>query len=66
LPLAGGSRFTVAGTDLLPEINREPNWRMALWSFGRRYLIDIAEVSWAVDGRKSCPRFPASKIRSSG
>jgi hypothetical protein len=23
----------VAGTDLLPEVNREPNWRMALLVF---------------------------------
>jgi ZIP family zinc transporter/zinc and cadmium transporter len=33
LPLAGGVTLYVAGTDLLPEINREPNWRMALLVF---------------------------------
>jgi zinc and cadmium transporter len=33
LPLAGGVTLYVAGTDLLPEINRQPNWRMALLVF---------------------------------
>src|SRR2546429_2332206 len=33
LPLAGGVTLYVAGTDLLPEVNREPNWRMALLVF---------------------------------
>jgi len=33
LPLAGGVTLYVAGTDLLPEINREPNWRVALLVF---------------------------------
>jgi ZIP family zinc transporter/zinc and cadmium transporter len=33
LPLAGGVTLYVAGTDLLPEINREPNWRMAFLVF---------------------------------
>jgi zinc and cadmium transporter len=33
LPLAGGVTLYVAGTDLLPEVNRVPNWRMALLVF---------------------------------
>src|SRR2546425_4786306 len=33
LPLAGGVTVYVAGTDLLPEVNREPNWRIALLVF---------------------------------
>jgi zinc and cadmium transporter len=33
LPLAGGVTLYVAGTDLLPEVNREPNWRLALLVF---------------------------------
>ena len=33
LPLAGGVTVYVAATDLLPEVNREPNWRMALLVF---------------------------------
>src|ERR1700720_3113499 len=33
LPLAGGVTLYVAGTDLLPEGNREPNWRMGLLVF---------------------------------
>jgi ZIP family zinc transporter/zinc and cadmium transporter len=33
LPLAGGVTLYVAGTDLLPEVNRQPNWRMALLVF---------------------------------
>jgi ZIP family zinc transporter/zinc and cadmium transporter len=31
--LAGGVTLYVAGTDLLPEINREPNWRKAFLVF---------------------------------
>jgi zinc and cadmium transporter len=30
LPIAGGVTLYVAATDLLPEVNREPGWRMAL------------------------------------
>ena len=30
LPLSGGVTVYVAATDLLPEVNREPNWRLAL------------------------------------
>ncbi len=33
LPISGGVTLYVAGTDLLPEVNREPNWRMALLVF---------------------------------
>jgi len=33
LPLAGGVTLYVAGTDLLPEVNREPNWRKAFLVF---------------------------------
>ena len=33
LPLSGGVSVYVAATDLLPEVNREPNWRMALLVF---------------------------------
>lgn len=33
LPLSAGVTLYVAATDLLPEVNREPNWRMALLVF---------------------------------
>lgn len=33
LPLSGGVTLYVAATDLLPEVNREPNWRMAFLVF---------------------------------
>src|ERR1700687_2101871 len=33
LPLSGGVTLYVAATDLLPEVHREPNWRMALLVF---------------------------------
>ena len=33
LPLSGGVTVYVAATDLLPEVNRHPNWRMALLVF---------------------------------
>lgn len=33
LPLSGGVTLYVAATDLLPEVNREPNWKMALLVF---------------------------------
>jgi zinc and cadmium transporter len=33
LPLSGGVTMYVAATDLLPEVNREPNWRMAMLVF---------------------------------
>ena len=33
LPLSGGVTLYVAATDLLPEVNKEPRWRMALLVF---------------------------------
>jgi zinc and cadmium transporter len=33
LPLSGGVTLYVAATDLLPEVNKEPSWRMALLVF---------------------------------
>src|SRR6266568_2307099 len=33
LPLSGGVTLYVASTDLLPEVNREPGWRVALLVF---------------------------------
>ena len=33
LPLSGGVTLYVAATDLLPEVNREPNWRVAVLVF---------------------------------
>jgi ZIP family zinc transporter/zinc and cadmium transporter len=33
LPLSGGVTAYVAATDLLPEVNREPNWKMAALVF---------------------------------
>ena len=33
LPMSGGVTLYVAASDLLPEVNREPNWRMALLVF---------------------------------
>jgi zinc and cadmium transporter len=33
LPVSGGVTLYVAATDLLPEVNREPNWRIALLVF---------------------------------
>lgn len=43
LPLAGGVTLYVAGTDLLPEINREPNWRMALLVFSGVAILLILQ-----------------------
>jgi zinc and cadmium transporter len=33
LPLSGGVTLYVAATDLLPEVNKEPNWRLAMLVF---------------------------------
>lgn len=33
LPVSGGVTLYVAATDLLPEVNKEPNWRIALLVF---------------------------------
>jgi len=38
LPISGGVTLYVAATDLLPEVNREPGWRMA-------FLVSIGVVS---------------------
>jgi ZIP family zinc transporter/zinc and cadmium transporter len=43
LPLAGGVTLYVAGTDLLPEINREPNWRIALLVFAGVAILLILQ-----------------------
>ena len=43
LPLAGGVTLYVAGTDLLPEINREPNWRVALLVFAGVAILLILQ-----------------------
>ena len=43
LPLAGGVTLYVAGTDLLPEVNREPNWRMALLVFSGVAILLIVQ-----------------------
>jgi ZIP family zinc transporter/zinc and cadmium transporter len=43
LPLAGGVTLYVAGTDLLPEINREPNWRVALLVFAGVAMLLILQ-----------------------
>ena len=38
LPISGGVTLYVAATDLLPEVNREPGWRMA-------FLVSIGVFS---------------------
>ena len=38
LPISGGVTLYVAATDLLPEVNREPSWRMA-------FLVSLGIVS---------------------
>src|SRR4030095_5656981 len=43
LPLAGGVTLYVAGTDLLPEVNREPNWRMAVLVFSGVAILLIVQ-----------------------
>jgi len=43
LPLAGGVTLYVAATDLLPEVNREPNWRMALLVFAGVAILLILQ-----------------------
>jgi ZIP family zinc transporter/zinc and cadmium transporter len=43
LPLAGGVTLYVAGTDLLPEVNRQPNWRMALLVFAGVAILLILQ-----------------------
>jgi len=43
LPIAGGVTLYVAATDLLPEVNREPNWRMALLVFSGVAIVLIMQ-----------------------
>lgn len=43
LPLAGGVTLYVAGTDLLPEVNRQPDWRMALLVFSGVAILLILQ-----------------------
>ena len=43
LPLAGGVTLYVAATDLLPEVNRQPNWRMALLVFSGVAILLILQ-----------------------
>jgi ZIP family zinc transporter/zinc and cadmium transporter len=38
LPISGGVTLYVAATDLLPEVNREPGWRMA-------FLVSLGVLS---------------------
>lgn len=46
LPLAGGVTVYVAATDLLPEVNRHPNWRMAVLVFlGVAILLILKHLS---------------------
>src|SRR6266403_248500 len=43
LPLSAGVTVYVAATDLLPEVNREPNWRMALLVFAGVAMLLILQ-----------------------
>lgn len=43
LPISGGVTVYVAATDLLPEVNREPNWRMALLVFAGVAIVLILQ-----------------------
>ena len=43
LPVSGGVTLYVAATDLLPEVNREPNWRLALLVFAGVVSLLIME-----------------------
>jgi zinc and cadmium transporter len=49
LPVAGGVTVYVAATDLLPEVNREPNWRMALLVFAGVASLLICKVLFHVE-----------------
>ena len=48
LPLSGGVTLYVAATDLLPEVNREPNWRLALLVFSGVLSLLIMQHFWHV------------------
>jgi zinc and cadmium transporter len=43
LPLSAGVTVYVAATDLLPEVNREPNWRMAVLVFAGVAILLILQ-----------------------
>jgi ZIP family zinc transporter/zinc and cadmium transporter len=43
LPVAGGVTLYVAATDLLPEVNRQPNWRLALLVFSGVVILLILQ-----------------------
>jgi ZIP family zinc transporter/zinc and cadmium transporter len=43
LPVSGGVTLYVAATDLLPEVNREPNWKMALLVFAGVFSLLIIQ-----------------------
>src|ERR1700736_6297210 len=43
LPVSGGVTLYVAASDLLPEVNREPNWRLALLVFAGVVSLLIME-----------------------
>jgi zinc and cadmium transporter len=46
LPLSGGVTLYVAATDLLPEVNRQPNWRSAVLVFvGVAILLILKHLS---------------------
>jgi ZIP family zinc transporter/zinc and cadmium transporter len=46
LPLSGGVTLYVAATDLLPEVNRQPNWRAAVLVFvGVAILLILKRLS---------------------
>jgi len=46
LPLSGGVTLYVAATDLLPEVNRQPNWRSAVLVFvGVAILLILKRLS---------------------
>ena len=48
LPLSGGVTLYVAATDLLPEVNREPGWRIALLVFAGVATLLILRVLFHV------------------
>lgn len=48
LPISGGVTVYVAATDLLPEVNREPNWRMALLVFAGVAMMLIMQYLFGV------------------
>lgn len=48
LPISGGVTVYVAATDLLPEVNREPNWRMALLVFAGVAIVLIMQHLFSV------------------